>query len=223
MDALAAALKKPDIDPVRMREMFSLYQETEARLQFHEAMVSMDAALPRITKDGRIEIRGGKTIRFASFENLNRVIKPILREHGFRLAFQPDVHPSGQGLVVHCHLTRGLYRESCMVPVSTAPASPAMNAQQAIGAAISYAKRYGTIALLNLETEAEEDRDTDAMIDGGVVTAEQLEKVQALIVETGTDITRFCKHMKVKKIEELRAADFESAMTALKKKKEQQG
>jgi hypothetical protein len=236
MSGLAELLKDPDLDPAKAKELYELYMLTEAKQQFHDAMIVMDEKLPRINKDGKIEFRDTtkKPIAFASFENLNRQIKPFLRDHGFRLNFQPDTAPGGQGLVVHCHLTRGLYRESCTVPVSTSPASPAMNAQQSVGAAISYAKRYGAIALLNIETEAPLDRDTNATTDkkklrptagaaaeqsqddqpepDAKITGPQAKQLLKVMDECNIEGARFMEKYKVAAVHELPAALFDEAI-----------
>ena len=231
LEIIARIAADPNIDTDKMRAVIEIQRDTESKQQFHDAMVAMDEKLPRINKDGKIEIKGStKAILFASFENLNRQIKPILRDYGFRLNFQPDTAPSGQGIVVHCHLTRGLYRESCTVPVSTSAASPAMNAQQSVGAAISYAKRYGAIALLNIETEAAQDRDTDAATDKKMlrpsvgaaaeeepkpeakITRPQAKELLKTIDECGVEATLFMEKYKVTAVHELPAAMFAEAI-----------
>jgi hypothetical protein len=212
---IARIAADPNVDTDKMRAVIEIQRDTESKQQFHDALIKMDAELPRINKDGKIELRGGgKAIRFASFENLNKVIKPILRSYDFRINFQPDVHPSGQGMVVHCHLTKGLYRESCMIPVSTAPASPAMNAQQSVGAAISYAKRYGAIALLNIETEAPDDRDTDASSPTKTISGPQAKRLLKAIDDCGVEATVFMGKYKIAAVHELPTSLFDEAIKA---------
>ena len=205
MSGLAELLKNPDLDPAKARELYELYMLTEAKQQFHDAMVVMDEQLPRINKDGKIDFRDTtkKPILFASFENLNRQIKPIIRGYGFRLNFQPDTAPAGQGLVVHCHLTR-----------------------------------YGTIALLNIETEAPQDRDTDAVVEkknlrpaagaaaepknnapadpNATITGAQAKELLKAINDSGIEATRFMGKYEINAVHELKADRFQEAMTALK-------
>ncbi len=217
MQVIAQLAANPNVDTAKMQSLIEIHRQTEAKQQFHDAMILMDEQLPKINRDGKIAVRGG-VLRFASFENINKVIKPILRSHGFRMTYEPDVPASGQGIIVHCHLTRGLYRESCIVPVPTSSASPAMNAQQAVGAAIAYAKRYGTIALLNLETEAPDDRDTDARAasDGKTITGSQAKKLLQAIENNGVPGELFKKHwldyFGISAVHEIPADQFDGAM-----------
>lgn len=225
---IAEAAANPAIDVAKMQALIEIQRDTEAKEQFHSAMLAVDADLPRITKDGKIEMKSGKALRFASFENINKIVKPILRSHGLRLTFQPDVNPSGVGIIVHCHLTKGLYRESCTVPVPTTSASPAMNAQQGVGNAISYAKRYGTIALLNIETEAPEDRDLDGNDPAkakeieqrdAAISAADLKKVKAAIDDCKVPLTTVLIKYQIDGIEELRAINVKDVLAACAKYK----
>ncbi len=219
VEVIARIASDPAVNTDKMRAVIEIQRETEAKQQFHDAMVAMDETLPKINRDGKIAVRGG-VLHFASFENINKVIKPILRQHGFRMNYQPDVPASGQGIVVHCHLTRGLYSESCTVPVPSTTASPAMNAQQAVGAAISYAKRYGTIALLNLETEAPEDRDTDTRpaAEEKTINGSQQKKVLKAIEDNNVPFELIQKHylepLGITAVHELPASQFDKLMAS---------
>jgi ERF superfamily len=219
LDALATALKNPDVDPTKMRALYELYQETEAKQQFHDALLVID--FPSINRDGKIPVSGGKALRFASFENVHKAVMPLLKRHGFRMSFAPMPGENGQGLVVECRLIRGVYEEKCIVPISTTPASRAMNSQQAIGAAIKYASRYGVMYLLNLRSEASEDRDLDGhnpeiVIDEKpkMITAKQLADLKDVIDDCGVPVATVCAKYEVGKLADLPSALLADALTA---------
>jgi hypothetical protein len=229
LDALAAALKNAS-DPAKMRELFQLYQDTEGKQLFHEALLKID--FPSIDRDGKIPVSGGKALRFASFENVHKAIMPLLRAHGFRMSFAPGPAPSGEGMVVTCRLIRGTYEESCMVPMSIVSASRAMNSQQAIGAAIKYASRYGVMYLLNLRSEAPEDRDTDGVLPkpkpdataaktepeavdpNAKIPGPQAKELLAAINECGVGPATFLQKYEIDAVHELPARLFDEAMKA---------
>ena len=216
LDALAAALKNPDVDPVKMRELYKLYQETEAKQQFHDALLAIE--FPVINRDGKIPVSGGKDLRFASFENVHKAVMKPLKQAGFRMSFAPMPGEGGNGLVVECRLIRGTYEEKCIVPISTAPASRAMNSQQAIGAAIKYASRYGMMYLLNLRSDAAEDRDTDGRDPKEIAEAEdkitgaQAKELLKAINENGVEATIFMDKYKVAAVHELPTRQFQEAI-----------
>lgn len=234
---LLTIAKNRDVDPAKARELFAFYQETEAKQQFHDALLTVD--LPSINKDGMIEVKEGgapgkKPLRFASFENVHKTIMPPLRAAGFRLSFQPMPGPNGEGLVVECRLIRGIYEERCVVPISTAPASRAMNSQQATGAAIKYASRYGMMALLNLRSEWIEDADLDGndpakvkakrAKDGALeltatsdapISEEQAAMLTKALEFAGLAEATFLDKYKLKEIARLPAALFPEALGAI--------
>jgi hypothetical protein len=66
-----------------------------------------------------------------------------------------------------------------------------------------------------------EDDDGNAADAGAsnTITAEQVASLQSLIVEVAADIAKFCKYMKVERIEQIAAKDFDRAMKALEAKR----
>lgn len=214
--AIAAAARDPSVDVVKARELFKLYYETEAKREFHEALLKID--FPAINRDGKIPVSGGRDLRFASFENVHKAVMPLLKENGFRMSFAPMPGPTGEGLVVECKLIRGLYEEKCVVPISTAPASRAMNSQQAIGAAIKYASRYGVMYLLNLRSEAPEDRDTDGTdpAETATINGSQAKQLLRAIDECGVEATVFMQKYKIAAVRELPVKLFDEAIKACK-------
>ena len=221
---IAAAAANPDIDATKMESLYRLYQETEGKQQFHDALIGIE--LPSINRDGKIPVSGGKSLRFASFENVHKAVIPLLREHGFRMSFQPMPATSGEGMVVECKLIRGTYEEKCIVPISTASVSRAMNSQQAVGAAISYAKRYGLMSLLNLRSEAPEDRDVDGNDPSKMkeieeqdqtISAAELKKAEAAIEDCGVPLETVNTRFDIKSLKQLRKADLPNLLEACAK------
>lgn len=225
MAVMASLAANPAVDVDKMRELYRLYQETEAKQQFHNALLALD--LPTINRDGKIPVSGGKALRFASFENVHKAVMKPLREAGFRMSFQPMPSPSGDGMVVECKLIRGIYEEKCVVPISTAPASRAMNSQQAIGAAIKYASRYGVMYLLNLRSEAPEDRDLDGNDPEKVKEAESkaerknaaidrdgLAKLDAAIKDCGVPLSTVLEKFGIRCLEDMKTGDLAAALAS---------
>jgi len=104
---------------------------------------------------------------------------------------------------------------------------------QEMGSAQTYARRYSLAALVCNSSEEDDDanaaqsavngknngRDIPAELDQSSITKEQLSEIQALIVEAGADIKRFCTYMKIDRLEQLTPNNFSSAKEALEAKK----
>jgi hypothetical protein len=160
------AARDPSVDAAKTESMVNLALKLQDRERESEFNRSKNAALkemPVISKDGRIVInnKDGTFNRvqghFAKWENLDRVVRPILAKHNLALSFEVDERSSG-GILVRPILshTNGFTERGGAMPIP-ADISGGKNAAQAIGSATSYGKRYTACAMLNIITEGVDD------------------------------------------------------------------
>jgi hypothetical protein len=226
---IASAAANPAVDVSKMRELLTMQREImseEARIAFTEDFIKMQ--LPTIRRDGKIEIdgRGGKrggTMRYATFENINSVVEPILKANGFAMWFEPDIGEDGK-IIMRGHLdhARG-HGKTCAIalPLET---SGAKNNVQGVGSSISYGKRYAAIALLNIVSHAPEDQDTDGNVSSEAVTEEQLEKLTKACEVKDAPQEKLIGYLNsrrknwpaIAELSQLPAARFDEALEAIK-------
>lgn len=226
LQAIARAAADPKVDAAKMRELLDMHKEImadEAKIAFTQAFVDLQGQLPVINAKGRIVIEGkqgkaGQNTPYATFNEINRVTKPLLQAHGFCLSFATE--PGGEGrLLVKGYLdhVRGHRRETIFpLPAET---SGSKNNVQGYGSTMSYGKRYATIALLNLVSESQEDADMDGAAVHEKISTDQLKKLIAIKDDVGADIVRFCTYLKVSALADLPASRFEEAKAALEAKR----
>lgn len=191
-----------------------------AMQQFHDEYILMAKELPKITKDGKIAIGNGKPILFASFENIHDVVVPILLKYGFRISFHGEI--INDQFWMRTVLRRGIYGEDSLWPVDRTPVSKAMNPSQATGSGSTYACRYGMVRLLNLNSHAPEDADTDAVLPPKTITGKQAQKLSDAIVDAGLSEAQFCEKYKIPAVDKLPVIQWTEAtqaVAAYKKKK----
>jgi hypothetical protein len=127
----------------------------------------MQPKLPIITERGRIIVReknsngkrDGDVIQdtpFARWEDINEAIRPLLYEHGFALTFRNGLAPDGKVRVTTVLKHRSGHEEETHFDLPH-DSSGSKNAVQAVGSSTSYAKRYGTLSILNITTKGEDD------------------------------------------------------------------
>lgn len=186
MGALINAAMNPDIDADKMERMLSMYErmeERKAKVEFDEALAAMLPEIPEIGKTGVATNSDDKKLyKFAKWDQMNRIIRPILQKHGFALTFRTQEHE--KGVLVTGVLSRGGHSETTSLLQSLESASKAMNANQARGNAVSYGKRYTASALLNIITTDEEDNDASGM-SGETLTDDQVSEVITLVDKLG--------------------------------------
>lgn len=211
--------RDPSADIDKLERLMNLREqivEQQAKTAYAAALSEMQAELPVIVERGKIDIGRGKPQHYALWEDINETIRPILAKHGFALSFRTgrtEQHIVVSGILSH---REGHSEETTIhLPID---ASGSKNPVQAVGSSTSYGKRYTAAALLNLTSRGEDD-DGRAAGDTGPISVEQLEELQALIVEVGADISAYCRYMKVAKLEDLAASRFNDAKAALEAKR----
>lgn len=237
VSAIMAAARDPRCDVSKMQALLAMQKEVvaeEARLTFIADKLLLNNKLPVINKDGKIEFKdkgaGKATLKFASFENINEVIKPLLKEFGFDLWFSSDPGAAGMiNVVGHLEHRLGFIR------LTTFPmphdASGGKSGAQGWASAFSFGKRVTTIGLLNLQTRAIEDLDRDGNQgnfkrsttglaevpeDAPKVSPAQVHELDLEMEDAGVSIANFCTSYTIADVKDLPAALFEAAKKKLR-------
>ena len=216
LSIIAAAVSNPQIDTAKMEALLAMKERVdakEAEKEFHGAMAAMSAEMPRVKKNGSIDLGKGKPVPFAKWEDCDAVLRPILKRHGFSLSFVTRVE--GGQLLMACvvsHVGGHSERSECAVQ---ADSGPGRNATQAIGSGRSYAKRYLALDMLNVVTEGADDDGKAA----GRITEQQAGSIHDMIAELELSDARrkaLLKTFGVGSVEEVQHYSFEPLMALLR-------
>lgn len=224
LSLIERAARDPNVDVDKMERLFAMQQqsaERRAKVAFDTAFATMQAELPEIDKRGKIVIKEKGTEKviqstpYALWDDTNRLIKPILTEHGFALSFRIAQTPeriTTTAVLSHCEGHRE--ETGFSAPIDS---TGSKNNVQGWGSSMAYGKRYAATALLNITTRGEDDDGKAAGADP-TINDDQAIEIRDLIEATGTDEAAFCKYLGTEKLSALPAKDFDRAMMALKKK-----
>ena len=243
--AIIQAAADPACQPEKMHALLDArdrLMRQEAHVAFMAAYIDMQDELPVIDAKGRIEIeakregRKKQDTRYATYQEINRVTKPILKKHRFGMLMLPDVGANGVGVLMRgqlayvCETQYGkmVHAEHCAIaaPLETGGSK---NNVQGVGSSLSYTKRYTAIALLNLVSEAPEDRDDDGKTATGKkpapagpteITDQQVRELDAAITDCGVSLDVFLKKFEITGLPGLHPSLFDEAMAACKRFKE---
>lgn len=221
-------IERPDFNFAALEKMLDMQERLEARQaerEFNEALGRLSAKMPRVKKNGTIDLidkRGHNKgiLKFAKWEDIDKIIRPLLGEEGFTLSFNsaPRTVEGGGLIVTGTLLHRDGHSRSASMPLAL-DTGPGRNNLQAMGSTLSYGKRYCAEMLLNIVREGEDD---DGRTGGAeYVSAEQCANLQHLIRETGTNLDRFLNTFGISALPDLPAAAYTAAhnMLASKAKK----
>lgn len=116
----------------------------------------------------------GQNGKFASFKALDAEVRPIYSKYEFALSFNTASSSVPDQMIVLCHVSRGLHTRLYQTPMDIsgvgAKGTGVMDKPKAIGAGLSYAKRYLLAAIWNIPIGEE----------GVVVTNEFMETVKGI-------------------------------------------
>ncbi len=191
-------------------------EDRQATREFNEAYGRLSQSLPRVKRNGTIDLGKGKPIPFAKWEDCDAVIRPACAAEGFTLSFDSSPREGG-GLIVTGHLMhRSGHTRTATIPLPL-DSGPGRNSLQAVGSTLSYGKRYLAEMLLNIVRENQDDDGTK----GGMkfITPAQIEELQRMMEETNTDEARFCQIFNVAHIGEMAEANLAAARNMLIMKK----
>jgi hypothetical protein len=227
LQVILQATLDPRCDVAKMQALLDMQRQIEGREErkaFTVAFNALQAKLPIVTKDGKIDhgdgvtAKGNKKLKtsFATYPNLNRVCGPLLKKHGFTFSSSVEPEPSGAMIVVSTleHIAGGSRSTRFRL---TADATGGKNNQQGWGSSQQYGMRYNMIALLNIVSEAKEDADNDgfAATDDTTITEAQTKELVKLLDDAGADKEKFCVAMGVDGIAMIPAKEFSDAKSRI--------
>jgi hypothetical protein len=209
MEMLSHAVER-GADPVLLEKLMALserWEANQARKAFNDALAKASANFRPVVKNAT----GHNNRKYADLAAVENAVKKALNDEGLRYNFTSR-QESGQ-LAVTCHLS---HRDGHVVE-NTLMAAPdnsgSKNAIQAVGSASSYLCRYTLVQALGLSFV--EDDDGHAAIGSGsdaVISPEEVTKLRDALKFRGGHEQRFLDHIKVDKLENIRADKFEACL-----------
>jgi hypothetical protein len=162
---ISQAARDPAVDIDKMERLLQMQERVERRqaeVAFAEAFSELQPNLPAITMNGEIVHKGQVISQFSDWPNINKVVTPILAQHGFSLSFKPaKAAVPGQTAVTAILRHRQGHSDEATLDLPT-DTSGAKNAVQGVGSSLTYAKRYAGVLILNLSIEGEDDDGSSA-------------------------------------------------------------
>lgn len=125
----------------------------------HQAIINYNNDFALMSKEIPVIARSKKahTTSYAPLEDIVKVTQPILSKYGFSISFTTE-QQGLEAVTVNCILQhKDGHSTSTALMLPTKAVNNSMNAMQAIGAAISYGKRYTICGILNIATAQDDD------------------------------------------------------------------
>ena len=221
-DMLKIAVEQgADLDKLeKLMDLQDRWEADQARKAYNEAMANFKAHAPRLVRDSHASFGQGKTTySYSTLDSITQKLAPALAKWGLSHSWLTS--QDGDRITVTCKLTHreGHFEE---VSLSAAPdTSGSKNAVQSIGSTATYLSRYTLLAVTGLATGTGDDDGRGASGGDGLITAEQKDKLVALLKETGADMKKFLKWLDIPTLDEAPAHRFAEAEQMLERKRDQ--
>lgn len=199
-----------------IEKLVGLYERMELRdaeKQFASAFVALQSDLPVIVATSVIPNRG----KYERFEDVMRVVGPLLVKHGFTVSFSMDFR---DGRILETCSLRHIGGHSQSNSFAVRPGKADSDTQADCKAATT-AKRNALLNCLNIviRQDTMQSEDDDAMLVGSPIGPDKIQYLEEQIRDTGSDLTRFLAMAGVDKLSDIRTGAYPVLVRALAAKK----
>ncbi len=165
----------------------------EAAQAFLDAMRRAQEKMVRVATDSDNPQTRSK---YASYAALDRMVRPIYTGEGLALTFNTEPTSATDIVRVVCLVTRRDFTRRYQIDMPAdgkgAKGGDVMTRTHATGAATTYGRRYLLLMIFNMAIGVDDDGNS---ADGKPpISKEELETINKLMVETGSDFAKFCSH-----------------------------
>ncbi len=233
LSIIERAASNPQMDIVKMQALMDMrsqeiaradkqQQEELARIakkEFNADYVVMSNKLPVVIKN---RFNNHTTSKYASHDDISKVIKPILADHGFGLTCDV-IAQSKESLTVEAILIhRGGHEKSIKIifPIDNVGMKGEKNKTdiQGIASSLTYAKRVTICTLLDISTGDDKDGNS-AENEPSYITPAETADIEKQIAELKIDKVEFLKYMGVESLDKIEFRFKAKALASLNKKR----
>lgn len=218
-DLMARAIDRGDTATMQMLMQMRREMKAEAAEEaFSAAMTQAQSEMGRIAANAK---NPNTKSRYATYDALDRVLRPLYTKHGFALNFNSDENCPPQYVHVFCDVSHsgGCSRRYWCPLIPADGKGPkggdVMSLTHAAASGISYSMRYLLKMIFNVAI-GEDDDDGNGGAGAFVeMTEGQLADLSAKIEETGANRVKFLEFMQVESLEEISASRYDFAIRTL--------
>lgn len=221
IQVIERAALNPDIDVEKMERLLAMQERImtqNAKMAFNESMRLAQTEMPKIKRNKENKETHSK---YADLEAVTDEAVPIYTKHGFSLSYgtadcQIPGHYRITGLCAHSAGFERSYQADVPIDNTGPKGTQNKTMTHGFGSTMSYGRRYLICLIFNI-TLTNEDKDGNGQSD--LITAEQVAALKKLGTEVKADLAKFLKYIKVEKLEDIAAKDFQRAKEALESKR----
>jgi hypothetical protein len=196
----------------KLMGLYERMEERDAERQFAQAFTALQSDLPVIVASSVIPNRG----KYERFEDIMRVVGPLLVKHGFSVSFSMDAKENRIFQTCHLKHVAGITKDNVF---AVRVGGKADSETQADCKAATTAKRNALLNALNIVIRQDvfqgEDEPSN---DGAFIAFDQAQYLRELVRDTGSDEASFLRYAGASKYEEIGVNAYDRCVQALNRK-----
>ena len=206
----------------RLMALQERWEGNQGRKAYDAAISAAKSEIPPIFKNREVDFtsqKGRTNYRYEDMAEIAKTVDPILTKYGLSYRFRTS--QDGGVVSVTCVVShRDGYGEE--TTLSAAPDNSGnKNPIQAVGSTVTFLQRYTLKSALGLAAAA--DDDARRASGAKTINADQFVTLQGLIEQAQADEVGLLKFIGADSLEELTVRQFDTAVSALRKKIAQKG
>lgn len=197
----------------KLIELKKVQEAEEAKKDFYLNFNRLQVEIPKVSKNKRNDHLKAS---YATLENINDVVMPLLLEYGFSIT--TSIKEQTESLITVettlMHVSGHVLKNVLSVPLDGAGAKGGANKTQvqATGSSISYARRYAMCMIFNVRTG--DDNDGNAIY----ITTDNIHAIEDLALRSGADIETICNYYGIDDLKSMRIKQFHETRRRLQHK-----
>ena len=216
------AATDPNVDVDKMERLMAMHKDlkaSQAEQSFNEAM---NAAQGEMRPVGADLANKQTSSRYASYQALDKALRPIYNGHGFSLSFNSGEGAAEDSVRVLCYVAHKdghtrTYQADVPADGKGPQGGAVMTKTHAVGSAFTYGQRY--LLKLIFSVVVGEDDDGNAATMHETLSLDQETAIIALLEETGIDTDKFLVWAKAETVGDILASNYDKVHQELKSKK----
>lgn len=223
VEVIARAASDPTVDIDKMERLLAMHErlsERQGEIAFNQALNAAQMEMRPVSAN----MTNSQTkSQYASFDKLDKALRPIYTAHGFSLSFDEADSPKQEHVRVVCYVSHvggftRTYHRDMPADGKGAKGGDVMTKTHAAGAAGSYGARYLLKGIFNVAV-GEDDNDGN----GYPISVDQYDTLKKRVSDLQVNEEAFLQVLKVDNLRNLPAAKFDYAMRQLDRKERPNG
>lgn len=223
LEVIARAARDPSVDIDKMERLIAMQERVQARdaeIAFNTALNAAQGEMVPIAANAS---NPQTKSRYATYDKLDRVLRPIYTMHGFSLSFDETDSSKPDHVRVTCYVAHvgghtRTYHRDMPADGKGAKGGDVMTKTHAAGAAGSYGARYLLKGIFNVAVGEDDDDGNMPVQRPATITETQWVDLVELIEKAKADTQMFCAAYQITSLRDLRACDFGHAIAQLNRK-----